>query len=100
MKIQKEELGILANLYKNFSDTSRLSILNFLINNKACVYDISEAVNMSQSAVSHQLQYLRQTNFVKAERKGREIYYELSDDHIEKIIRLGLEHIREDKYGN
>ena len=96
MEMTKEELGSLANLYKIFGDPTRLSILNFLINHKACVYDISIATMMSQSAVSHQLKYLRQTNFVKSERKGREVYYELRDDHIEKIIKLGLEHIKEE----
>lgn len=97
MNLESKRLYELANLYKTFSDPSRLSILNYLIHNKACVYDISMSTNMSQSAVSHQLQYLRQTNFVKSERKGREIYYELSDNHIEKIIKLGLEHIEEGK---
>lgn len=97
MKVEQTELYDLANLYKIFSDPSRLSILNYLILHKACVYDISVVTNMSQSAVSHQLQYLRQMNVVKSERKGREIYYELSDDHIEKIMKLGLEHIKEGK---
>ena len=97
MKVEQTELYDLANLYKIFSDPSRLSILNYLIHQKACVYDISVVTNMSQSAVSHQLQYLRQMNVVKSERKGREIYYELSDDHIEKIMKLGLEHIKEGK---
>lgn len=95
MELNQKKLYELANLYKTFSDPSRLSILNYLLHNKACVYDISQNINMSQSAVSHQLKYLRQTNFVKSERKGREIYYELSDDHIEKIMKLGFEHIEE-----
>lgn len=95
MELNQKKLYELANLYKTFSDPSRLSILNYLLHNKACVYDISQNTNMSQSAVSHQLKYLRQTNFVKSERKGREIYYELSDDHIEKIMKLGFEHIEE-----
>lgn len=95
MEIKKEELQTLANLYKTFSDPTRLSILNYLIGKKVPVYDISEYTGMSQSAISHQLQYLRQSNFVVSERKGKEMFYELSDDHIEKIIKLGLEHIKE-----
>ena len=88
----------LTNFYKVFADSSRLKIL-FLLSDKAYrVSDIKEKLNISQSAVSHQLQLLRQLNLVKVKRVGKEIYYSISDHHINIILDYGLIHIKEEAY--
>ena len=78
----------LTNFYKVFADSNRLRIL-FLLS------EITERLEISQSAVSHQLQLLRQLNLVKVERVGKEIYYSISDHHINIILDYGLIHIKE-----
>ena len=87
----------LAELYKVFGDSTRLKILVSIKYEQLCVSDISKIVNMSISAVSHQLRVLRQMNLVKFQRKGKEIYYSLADEHVEKIISIGMEHIEEER---
>ena len=87
----------LAELYKVFGDSTRLKILVSIKYEQLCVADISKIVNMSISAVSHQLRVLRQMNLVKFQRKGKEIYYSLADEHVEKIISIGMEHIEEER---
>ena len=85
----------LSDFYKIFSDYTRLRILEYLFTGKRCVNEISEELNISQSAVSHQLKTLRQSNLVKTDKIGQMVYYELSDDHIKKIFACGIEHIKE-----
>lgn len=84
-----------SNLYKVFSDETRLKILNALLNTELCVCDISEILNMSHSSISHQLKTLRDMKLVKTKKVGKSVYYSLIDNHIEKIIRIGVEHINE-----
>lgn len=85
----------LTNFYKVFADANRLRILFLLGEGKYKVSDITAHLSISQSAVSHQLQLLRQLDLVRVERLGKEIYYTLSDHHINIILDYGLMHIKE-----
>lgn len=94
--LPKEELLYeLAEFFKIFGDSSRILILSLLQREKLCVNEISELSKLSQSAVSHQLRILRQARLVRYQKCGKVVYYELDDDHIEKIFEQGLEHISE-----
>lgn len=84
-----------AELFKVFGDITRTKILSALFIQELSVCCISEIVNMSQSAVSHQLRILRQTKIVKTRRNGKEVYYSLDDDHISQIYQMALEHLCE-----
>lgn len=92
----EEELQNLADFFKVFGDPTRLKILNALQCSELCVQDIAQAVNMSDSAVSHQLRILKQMDLVKNRRDGKTIYYKLSDTHIATILSMGIEHIEEE----
>ncbi len=92
---REELLYDLAELYKVFGDTTRIKILFALYENEMCVCGIAELLNMTQSAISHQLRVLKQSKLVKFRREGKTIFYSLSDDHIFKILNQGLEHITE-----
>lgn len=85
----------LSNLYKVFSDETRLRILNALLISELCVCDISDLLEMTHSSISHQLKFLREMKLVKAKKVGKSVYYSLKDDHIQKIIEIGVEHINE-----
>ena len=91
----EESLYDLAELFKVFGDTTRIRILYVLFESELCVCDIAELLNMSQSAISHQLRVLKQAKLVKNRRDGKTIYYSLSDGHIISILSQGLEHIEE-----
>ena len=84
-----------AELFKIFGDSTRIRILSALSVSELCVCDISSVLNMTKSAVSHQLRILRQTKLVKNRRRGKEVYYSLDDDHVAMIINLALEHTKE-----
>lgn len=84
-----------AELFKIFGDSTRIRILSALLQDELCVCDIGSLLNMTKSAVSHQLRILRQAKLVKNRRSGKEIYYSLADDHVAKIIHLALEHAQE-----
>ena len=86
----------LSNIFKMFADPTRLKILSMLFQHELCVCDISALLDMTQSAVSHQLSVLRQNRIIKSRRSGKNIYYSLDDAHIEAIYKIGLEHIEED----
>lgn len=85
----------LAELFKIFSDSTRVKILWALDESELCVCDISVLLNMTQSAISHQLRVLKQVNLVKSRREGKIVYYSLSDDHVKNIFNQGLIHISE-----
>lgn len=85
----------LSEFFKVFSDTTRLRILEVLLQKETSVGDISNKIKVSASAVSHQLSYLRSTNLVKTRKEGQIIYYSIADNHIKVIIKYGLEHIKE-----
>ena len=90
-----ETLYKLADLFKIFSDSTRIRILDILIKGELCVQDIADALEMTQSAISHQLRVLKQAHLVKSRREGKTIYYSLADDHVKSIIAQGYEHITE-----
>ena len=90
-----EELDSVADFFKMFGDNTRLKIMLALQQSELCVMDIAEALNMSQSAISHQLKVLKQQDLVKARRDGKTIYYSLADDHIATILSTGIDHIEE-----
>ncbi len=90
-----EELQDLGEFFKVFGDVTRLKILYVLLCSEMCVYDIATLLNMSQSAISHQLRVLKQMDLVKNRREGKIIFYSLADDHIVSILNQGLDHIEE-----
>lgn len=91
----EELLYDLADLFKIFSDTTRIKILFSLVHGELCVADISEATGSTQSAVSHQLRILKQSRLVKFRREGRNILYSLADDHVYTMLAQGMDHICE-----
>ena len=91
----KETLDQIAELFKAFADPTRVQILSQLLNRELCVGDISEAIDLSQSAVSHQLRTLKQLHLVKFRREGKNLLYSLADDHVRTILQMGLEHVLE-----
>jgi len=93
--IDENELYDLAELFKVFGDSTRIRILFVLFEDEMCVNDIAEALNMTQSAVSHQLKILKQNKLVKSRRDGKLIIYFLADEHVRLIIDYGREHIEE-----
>ncbi|MEF9946554.1 MAG: metalloregulator ArsR/SmtB family transcription factor [Lachnospiraceae bacterium] len=92
---EEETLYNLAELYKIFGDPTRIKILYVLFESEMCVCDIAQLLNMSMSAISHQLRVLKQGRLVKFRRDGKTVFYSLSDDHVRTIIDQGLEHIGE-----
>lgn len=92
---REEDLYELAELFKVFGDTTRIRILYVLFESSMCVCDIAELLNMSQSAISHQLRVLKQARLVRNRREGKTVYYFLADDHVRAIIGQGMEHIAE-----
>lgn len=85
----------LSEVFKVFGDSTRIKILWSLFDNEKCVYDISEAISMTQSAVSHQLRVLKQARLVKSRRNGKNTFYSLDDDHVKRIIEQVMIHISE-----
>lgn len=90
---EETELYDLAELFKVFGDSTRIRILFVLFEAEMCVCDISDVLNMTQSAISHQLKILKQSKLVKSRREGKSIIYSLDDDHVRSIIAMGREHI-------
>ncbi len=83
----------LADLFKVLGDPTRVRILWALSSAELCVCDISALLNMSQSAISHQLRILKQANLVRNRREGRVVYYALDDEHVEQVFQQGLDHV-------
>lgn len=92
---QEEILYDLAELFKVFGDSTRVRILWALDQSEMCVCDIAVLLNMTQSAISHQLRVLKQARLVKNRREGKVVYYSLDDDHVKSIFDQGLSHIKE-----
>ncbi|MBQ6478853.1 MAG: helix-turn-helix transcriptional regulator [Erysipelotrichaceae bacterium] len=84
-----------AELFKNFSDSTRIRILYCLIEKERSVTEIAELLNMNQSAISHQLRILKNSKLIKNRREGKTVYYSLADDHVYNIISQGIEHVEE-----
>ena len=93
---EETELYDLAELFKVFGDSTRIRILFVLFEAEVCVCDLAKALNMTQSAISHQLRILKQNKLVKSRREGKSIFYSLADGHVRTIINQGREHIEED----
>ena len=91
----EDELYDLAELFKVFGDSTRIKILFALFESEMCVCDIAETLNMTQSAISHQLKILKQSKLVGNRREGKSIIYYLADDHVRTIIAQGMSHISE-----
>lgn len=92
---EETELYDLAELFKVFGDSTRIRILFVLFEAEVCVCDLAQALNMTQSAISHQLKILKQNKLVRNRREGKSIFYSLADDHVRSIIAQGREHIEE-----
>lgn len=91
----KQTVDRIAELFKAFADPTRVQILSNLVGRELCVTDIAEAVELSQSAVSHQLRILKQMYLIKYRRDGKNVLYSLADDHVLTILQMGLEHVLE-----
>ena len=90
-----EMMRDLATLFRVFGDATRLQIMMELLNGERNVSDLTDALSMQQSAVSHQLTVLRNMKLVKARREGKNVVYALADGHVESILEIGLEHVNE-----
>ena len=91
----EEELYALSELFKIFADSTRIRILYVLLEHEMCVCDLAQLLNMTQSAISHQLRILKQMHLIKFRREGKNILYSLADDHVKTILQMGLEHVLE-----
>lgn len=89
-------LNSMSNFFKTFADETRLKIICALDSvGSMCVCDIAYALQMTKSAISHQLKFLRENNLIKSEKKGKEIFYSLADRHVQDIFELGISHLEE-----
>lgn len=86
----------LGDFFKTFGDSTRIRIVSALISGELCVCDIAAALDMTVSAISHQLRVLRQAKIVRTRRDGKQIYYSIEDQHVGILFTMGLEHIREE----
>jgi ArsR family transcriptional regulator len=91
----EEDLYNLAELFKVFGDSTRIRILCALDEAEMCVCDIAYLLNMTQSAISHQLRVLKQASLVRSRKDGKIVYYALNDEHVKMIFDQGMNHIRE-----
>lgn len=85
----------LADFFKVLGDSTRVRIMWALDTHEMCVCDMAVLLNMTKSAISHQLRQLRQTNLVRSRREGKNVFYSLADDHVKDIFEKGMEHINE-----
>lgn len=92
---EEEKLYDLAELFKIFGDSTRIKILYALFEAELCVCDIAQLLNVSQTAVSHQLRVLKTNKLVKCRKEGKNVFYSLADDHVCSIINQGMDHINE-----
>lgn len=91
----ENDLYDLAELFKIFGDSTRIKMLFVLCESEKCVANLAEELDMTQSAISHQLKILKQSKLVKTRREGKSIIYSIADDHVRSIIEIGMEHIEE-----
>ena len=94
---QKQTLEKIADLFKAFADPTRVQILSLLEGGEKCVVQLTGAMEVSQSAISHQLRILRQMHLIRARRDGNFVHYSLADDHVRTILQMGLEHAQCDE---
>lgn len=91
----RETFSHLADLYKMFADNTRVQILFALECREMCVCDLASLLNITKSAVSHQLKSLRLMNLIKNRKEGKIVYYSLADSHVQDILKCGFEHVNE-----
>ena len=91
----EEEIYYLSEFYKVFGDSTRIRIICALFESEMCVYDLAACLDMTQSAISHQLRILKQANLVKFRRDGKLMYYSLDDEHVKQIFDAGYKHVIE-----
>jgi len=91
----EDSLFELAELFKVFGDSTRVRILYVLLEAEVCVCDLAEVLNMSQSAISHQLSILKRSRLVKYRREGKSVFYSLADEHVRTMLSQGMEHVEE-----
>lgn len=94
-QVNEEELLDLAELFKVFGDSTRIKILYVLFDAEISVGEIADKLNMTQSAISHQLKILKQAKLIRSRREGKAMLYSLADEHVKTIIAMGKEHIEE-----
>ena len=90
--IKEQHISNMSELFKILGDTTRVSILAALSVSELCVCDIAALLNMSNSAISHQLRVLKQTHIVRSRREGKTVYYRMADGHITQLLETALEH--------
>ena len=95
--LDEETLLLMADFYKALSDSTRMKIIDVLYEGEMCVRDISVLINMTKSATSHQLKYLKDMNLIKSMKQGKEVFYSLADRHIVEVFEISKEHILEAK---
>ena len=95
--LKEEFIYDVADFFKVFGDSTRIKLLHLLLEREMCVGDIADRLDMTQSAVSHQLRVLRQNDLVKFRKEGKTVYYSLDDSHVENVLRQGIEHIKHKK---
>ena len=93
MKLTEQTASKLAELFSALSDASRVRIISLLIEGEMSVSALAEGLNMTESAVSHQLRGLRQMRIVRARKEGRQVFYTLEDEHVQKLYSMGLDHV-------
>lgn len=93
--VSSNDLTAMSKLFKVFGDSTRINILAALNCHEMCVCDLAVLMDMTKSAVSHQLKVLRDNDLVKFEKKGKHAYYSLADSHVKEILNIALEHINE-----
>ena len=94
MKLTELKAIQLAELFSALSDASRVRIISLLLDGEMGVGALAEKLNMTESAVSHQLRGLRQMRFVRARKSGRQVFYSIDDDHVSRLFTLGLDHVQ------
>lgn len=94
---ESEAMYDLSELFKSFGDQTRLKILFALSKEEMCVCDIAALLDMTQSAISHQLRVLRNVRLIKYTKKGKTVYYSLDDHHVDSIFKQGLDHVEHTK---
>ncbi|XID95717.1 ArsR/SmtB family transcription factor [Paenibacillaceae bacterium WGS1546] len=94
--ISESSAARLAEVFKALGDPTRIKLIGALLHRELCVHDLSELLGMGQSAVSHQLRYLRNMRMVKRRKSGKTVFYSLDDDHIEQLFMQTLQHLEHD----
>ena len=95
MMLDDDTLFSVADFFKVMSDSTRVKILNLLELGELCVCDIAFILNMTKSAVSHQLKNLKTVNLIVGRKQGKEVWYSFADDHVKKVFDISLEHLKE-----